>query len=646
MRSRKFLAATMLLAAVGVIGNSHAGVETNWPVGTANVCRSPTDGFIDFESGQDRVVVRSTIPGTQFTTTDGVDWLYADWRTGLYNGPYPRGAYTSNGNFFTWLGPSQGQGRIDFPTGPASYVSVLTSTFSGLVLDAYNKDGALIATSGRVSSNVGTGTLTRVTVESATGKDIAYVMAHDAGNFWLMDDLCTDAAGVPPAYAAVAQTAITAIGAPYTLGAKGYNGGNGGWASADELRQGTYNYYDFATRQYISGKGIDCSGLSLWAYDRTVSPSINWNTCAAEKKCPVFQEGADGQYRFNTNRISAQEVRPGDLLFFDYCKGSAAACTPGQDGVMDHVAMFVGPFSIAGQMYNVVHASGARGQVTPASFDTSAEKLLTRLANGQTQTLQVAKYGRVAESRLDAWIVTKSPVELSVFDPEGGHVSSENALLNDLGHTREVPGMYYMVKELEPGAADDTVAIPQLKPGMYLINVTPKPNAQPSDVFSLEVRLPGNTIALAERVSVEDLTKRTFAFEASPEGVIAGVQATVDIKPGDSLACINPKSKGNTPVAILGSASVDAQAIVGNSIEMGVDSDRSTPGVRPTRWSADSDVNRDGFVDLVLHFSTPALKDAAILEDGKRVFVTGQLTDGRPIAGTDVVYLVGSLNCR
>ena len=40
----------------------------------------------------------------RFTTTDGYDWVYGDWRTDDYNGKYPDGAYTSNGNFFAWLG--------------------------------------------------------------------------------------------------------------------------------------------------------------------------------------------------------------------------------------------------------------------------------------------------------------------------------------------------------------------------------------------------------------------------------------------------------------------------------------------------------------------------------------------------------------
>ena len=97
-----------------------------------------------------------------FTTTAGQDWLYADWRTGNYNGPYPDGAYISNGNFCAWLGPNQGDGRIDFTEGTASFISLLTSTSSGLTIDAYDSNDNLLANSGWAGDNLNTGNMTSV----------------------------------------------------------------------------------------------------------------------------------------------------------------------------------------------------------------------------------------------------------------------------------------------------------------------------------------------------------------------------------------------------------------------------------------------------------------------------------------------------
>lgn len=154
------------------------------------------DGFIDFENGVDGTPIRSTIPGLQFTTTAGYDWIYGDWRTRRYNGPYPRGKYYSNGNFFAWLGPNQGAGRIDFTQGCATYLQVWVSSAYGLHADAYYSDGGLAATA-YVSGNLDTGRMARLRVDAPPGRCFSYVLLHDTGNFWLIDDLSTDAGGVP-----------------------------------------------------------------------------------------------------------------------------------------------------------------------------------------------------------------------------------------------------------------------------------------------------------------------------------------------------------------------------------------------------------------------------------------------------------------
>jgi len=159
----------------------------------------PGYGFIDFEEGTEGAVISSTIPGLQFTTTLGYDWVYADIRTGLYNArsltdpSVNFGHYVVNGYFCAWLGPYMGQGRIDFTMGTASYFSVLTSTYSGVALDAYDSAGNLIATSGWASGNLYTYTFTRLTVQAS---GMAYIIVHDTGNYWEIDDLVTDAPGV------------------------------------------------------------------------------------------------------------------------------------------------------------------------------------------------------------------------------------------------------------------------------------------------------------------------------------------------------------------------------------------------------------------------------------------------------------------
>lgn len=192
-------------------GSVEAGVYNN-PV-------PPGYGFINFEEGTDGQVIRSTLPGLRFTTTLGYDWVYSDVRTGKYNGrsltdpSVNYGQYVVNGYFCAWLGPNMGEGRIDFVNGSASYLSVLTSTYSGLCIGAYDSNGNLVATSGWAVGNVGTYSFTRLTVQAP---NMAYVIIHDTGNYWIIDDLVTDAGGQHglgpgPVYACIHVSADPAI---------------------------------------------------------------------------------------------------------------------------------------------------------------------------------------------------------------------------------------------------------------------------------------------------------------------------------------------------------------------------------------------------------------------------------------------------
>lgn len=177
-------------AILSIANRAGATVEENWSVGTPNNCRNATDYFMDFEQGVDAAQISSTIPGMVFKTTGGLDWAYGDIRTGNYNvGDHGSQSYETNGNFFAWLGVGGNVGRITFPGGGASYFSALVSS-TKLIFEAYDKDGNFLADSGWAPSNVDNGTLTRLTVEAA---DISYIEIHDSGNFWVIDDICTDA---------------------------------------------------------------------------------------------------------------------------------------------------------------------------------------------------------------------------------------------------------------------------------------------------------------------------------------------------------------------------------------------------------------------------------------------------------------------
>jgi hypothetical protein len=176
---------SLTIAPIASAGTVETGVTTN-PCSAGNM---------DFESGTDGQTIASTIPGLQFTTTGGVNWVIGDFATGGYNGKYPNGDYTSDGTKWAWLGPFQGAGRIDFTMRTATYLSLLASTKSGIALEAYDASNNLLDRApavGLTAPNTGTGYMDRLNV-SAPG--MAYVIVHDDSNFFIVDDICTDAIG-------------------------------------------------------------------------------------------------------------------------------------------------------------------------------------------------------------------------------------------------------------------------------------------------------------------------------------------------------------------------------------------------------------------------------------------------------------------
>ncbi|MCK5261859.1 MAG: hypothetical protein KAJ44_06735, partial [Thermoplasmatales archaeon] len=81
-------------------------------------------------------------------------------------------------------------------------------------------------------------------------------------------------------------------------------------------------------------------------------------------------------------------------------------------------------------------------------------------------------------------------------------------------------------------------------------------------------------------------------------GIPEEIEVDIDIKPGSYPNSINPKSKGNVPVAILTTDDFDASD-VGPATIVFLDA-------TPIQWAMD-DVDFDGDLDMILHFKTQEL---------------------------------------
>lgn len=150
-----------------------------------------------FESGAGRngLAIGTGIVGLSFSTVQGGDVCFADINSGSYNmrssngKSYESGRYSINGDIAAFVANTSDHAKISFTEGQATIFSLHYSSEFGLVLEAYDCSDSLIA-SASGPSNVGLGTTNLLTV---TGSSIAYVIIHDEGGYWFVDDISTDA---------------------------------------------------------------------------------------------------------------------------------------------------------------------------------------------------------------------------------------------------------------------------------------------------------------------------------------------------------------------------------------------------------------------------------------------------------------------
>jgi len=120
----------------------------------------------------------------------------------------------------------------------------------------------------------------------------------------------------------------------------------------------------------------------------------------------------------------------------------------------------------------------------------------------------------------------------------------------------------------------------------------------------------------------------TYDFEPFPN-------VSIDIKPGSFPNSINPKSRGRIPVAILSTVDFDAPSEVDPlSLTFGRTGDE--PSLAFCNASPE-DVNGDGLLDLVCHFTT---QQTGFQTGDTEGVLKGKTVDATPIEGRDSVRIV------
>ena len=111
------------------------------------------------------------------------------------------------------------------------------------------------------------------------------------------------------------------------------------------------------------------------------------------------------------------------------------------------------------------------------------------------------------------------------------------------------------------------------------------------------------------------------------------LEIEIDIKPGSDSNPNNPRSKGKIPVAILMTDDFNPWDVDPSTIAFGPDG----ASVAHSRVHA-VDVDRDGDIDMVVHFKT---RETGIACGDTEATLTGQTFDGTAFEGTDSVQTVG-----
>jgi cell wall-associated NlpC family hydrolase len=377
--------------------------------------------------------------------------------------------------------------------------------------------------------------------------------------------------------------------------------------------------------------GIDCSGLVLWSYNTAAGATTKFQDAN-----PIQYRTADAQYMYNVDPkpLEAQDLEPGDLLFFNYGEGTVPTRA-------EHVAMYVGDSQTV-EAYDenegVVPFACNPADGCERSRSDPAKLIATSGTPIYGVSFKFLGFRRPLQFPfVAAKFQTHSPVSLVVTDPDGFVIDANTTIFTSREVLHEVPGqLYYLVDSSDGSTDNDTVIAPRLKTGDYLVKVVPKPGTSPNQNYSLTVQTATGITTLADAVPIANIPSEGYGITSTGIGgtVIPFVPVAIDIKPGTSSNPINPWSNGTIPVAILSSNTFDVLSQIDvDSLTFGRTGNESSLAA----CAGGEDVNGDGLSDMVCHFY---IQQSGFVSGDTRGILRGLTLGGEHIRGTDSVRIV------
>jgi hypothetical protein len=229
-----------------------------------------------------------------------------------------------------------------------------------------------------------------------------------------------------------------------------------------------------------------------------------------------------------------------------------------------------------------------------------------------------------------------SPAEILISDSLGRKLGKDP--INNVEYNEIPGGSYYregignpFAKTPNPTKESKFIWIPKPMDGQYLIQVIGTEEGR----YTMELLAygkNGESKDVIHKGSIAPNIIQKFELNYSKENIQEAKFyriINIDIKPGSYPNSINLKSRGLIPVAVLTDKSFDSKNIVIDSILFA--------GTKPVSSNFE-DVDNDGDLDLILHFSTQFLN---LTSSDTEATLFGRLTNGTLIKGVNSIRIVG-----
>ena len=302
-------------------------------------------------------------------------------------------------------------------------------------------------------------------------------------------------------------------------------------------------------------------------------------------------------------------------------------------------------------------SSSAADIIATIPVTLGATKTYVAIANG---VLAPASFAANPDSRSTAFTLF-----LTDMGRESG-VSSGSVDINVLHGATDAPAVDVIARGVgtlvDDAAYGDLTGYLSVPAGRYVLDITPGSNNSvvvASYVADISTLGGGAAVVFASGFLAPASNQngaRFGLFAALPNGTVVQlpVNAPVDILPGGCPNPFNLRARGVLPVALVGSSWFDVSEIDASTVRLnGVAptgnasmDDVSSPymGV-PSACGDCSSTGSDNIADLGFRFDRPDVRSTlGSVSSGDCVTaeISGQLSDGTPFVGTDVLRIVGN----